>query len=107
MPSRNNTPNKVHVRDLRPYHQLVSNNYIVEKVDTSLKPRQCVETDTRGNAIGQWDDRQYMRIILADSRSSTRMHIYPQLNLVLFLDASSRVVKEDQVQAYYEVRDFK
>lgn len=98
---------KIHVRNLRPNHQLVCNNYIVEKLDTSLKPRQCVETDTRGNPIGQWDDRQYMRIVLADSRSSTRMHIYPQLNMVLFLDASARVVKEDQVLEYYEVREFK
>lgn len=107
MADNSNIPKKIHVRDLRPYHQLVSNNYIVEKVDNSLKPRQCVETDTRGNPIGQWDDRQYMRIILADSRSSTRMYIYPQLNLVLFLDASSRVVKEDQVLEYYEIREFK
>lgn len=97
---------KIHVRSLRPNHQLVSNNYIVEKVDTSLKPRQCVQTDTRGNPVGEWDDRQYMRIILADSRSSNRMHIYPQLNLALFLDASSRVIKEDQVFEYYEVREF-
>ena len=97
---------KIHVRSLRPNHQLVSNNYIVEKVDTSLKPRQCVQTDTRGNPVGEWDDRQYMRIILADIRSSNRMHIYPQLNLVLFLDASSRVIKEDQVFEYYEVREF-
>lgn len=96
----------VGVEALQYGHQLVSNGYIVEKVDTSLKPLQSVVTDERGIVVGSWDDRQYKRIVLADSRSSNRLHLYPNLNLSILLNAGGHLMSTGQVNDRYEVREW-
>lgn len=93
----------VPVMELRYGHQMVSNGYIVEKVDTALKPLQNLETDAMSRTVGVWDDRMYHRIILADSRSSRRLFLYPQLNIGLFVDSQGRVIQQTQVNDRYEM----
>lgn len=96
----------VPVMELRYGHQMVSNGYIVEKVDTALKPMQSLETDAMSRTIGVWDDRMYHRIILADSRSSRRLYLFPQLCIGLLVDSHGRIIQQTQVNDRYEVVEF-
>lgn len=100
------TKQLVPVMELRAGHQMVSNGYVVEKVDTALKPLQNLETDAMSRTVGVWNDRMYHRIILADSRSSRRLFLYPQLNIGLFVDSQGRVIQQTQVNDRYEVVEF-
>ncbi|MCK5921601.1 MAG: hypothetical protein KAG66_11720 [Methylococcales bacterium] len=100
------TSQLVPVMELRYGHQMVSNGYIVEKVDTALKPMQSLETDAMSRTIGVWDDRMYHRIILADSRSSRRLYLFPQLCIGLLVDPQGRIIQETQVNDRYEVVEF-
>lgn len=96
----------VPVMELRYGHQMVSNGYIVEKVDTALKPMQSLETDAMSRTIGVWDDRMYHRIVLADSRSSRRLYLFPQLCIGLIVDSHGRIIQQTQVNDRYEVVEF-
>lgn len=100
------TKQLVPVMELRVGHQMVSNGYVVEKVDTALKPLQSLETDAMSRTVGVWDDRMYHRIILADSRSSRRLYLFPQLCIGLFVDSQGRVIQQTQVNDRYEVVEF-
>ncbi len=99
-------PQLVPVMELRYGHQMVSNGYIVEKVDTALKPMQSMETDAMSRTIGAWDDRMYHRITLADSRSSRRFYLFPQLCIGLIVDSQGRIIQQTQVNDRYEVVEF-
>lgn len=89
--------------ELRRNHCLKSNHYVVERVDTALRPCQEVATDPMGRVVGTWDDRQYHRVVLCDHRSSRRMYMYPQLNLAIIVDGQGREIHRTEVNDRYEV----
>lgn len=97
----------VKAMELRRHHYLKANGYVVEKVDTTLKPCQEVTTDTQGRVVGQWDDRMYHRVVLVDHRSSRRMYMYPQLNLAIFVDGHGREFHRTDVNDRYEVCEWR
>ena len=90
--------------DLKVGYILIDHDYIVVRIDTSLRPLQRVETGVLGNRIGLWDEERHDRIVLLDQVTQHQVFFFPKLGYGLIADTRGNLVNEIPLAPSYRVK---